>query len=278
MLGNEEIMSNALDATRGYLAAGGIRLSYLDWGGSGPPVVLLHGITSSAATFWRVAPALRAAGFCPIALDMPGHGESDVSPAHDLDTIAGLAGEAIEHLGLRGVRLIGHSWGGATALALATGAHPARAALTRVALVDPALTLAPEWGAARLPEFLAGVGEPAEAVRPQVRANNPAWDEGDVYWKSIALEQCRRAQVEGFFLPQEKWSLVERVERADVPLLVLVCEPAFSVVPAPVLEELRARLRDGRGRVEEVPGTNHNMFRGPGYAATMATLLAWLRA
>jgi len=83
---------------------------------------------------------------------------------------------------------------------------------------------------------------------------------------------------EGFFLPREGWRLVERVERVEAPLLVLVCEPAFSVVSAPVLEELRARLRDGTGRVVEVPGTNHTMFRGPGYAATMTTLLAWLGA
>lgn len=271
-------MDYTLDATRGYLTLGDIRLSYLDWGGTGPPVVLLHGITSSAATFWRVAPALRAVGYRVLALDMPGHGESDVSQAHDLDTIAGLVGEAIMHLELREVRLIGHSWGGATALVLASGAHAARAALARVALVDPALELTPEWGAARLAEFLAGVGAPAEVVRPQVRANNPAWDEGDVYWKSIALEQCRRAQVEGFFLPREGWRLVERVAYVEAPLLVLVCEPAFSVVSAPVLEELQTRLRDGRGRVIEVPGTNHNMFRGSGYAATMATLLAWLHA
>lgn len=270
-------MAYTIDAARGYLTLGRVRLSYLDWGGAGPPAVLLHGITSSAATFWRVAPALRAAGHRVIALDMPGHGQSDVSPAHDLNTIAGLVSGAIEQLGLRDVRLIGHSWGGATALTLASGAHPARAALARVVLVDPALALTPEWGAARLAEFLTGVGEPADVVRPWVRANNPAWDEGDVYWKSVALEQCRHAQVEGFFLPREEWNLVERVERVAVPLLVLVCEPVFSVLSAPVLEELRARLRNGRGQIEEVPGTNHNMFRGPGYAATITTLLAWLR-
>ncbi|MGQ9928168.1 MAG: alpha/beta fold hydrolase [Chloroflexaceae bacterium] len=79
-------MEDTLDATRGYLTLGSVRLSYLDWGGAGPPALLLHGITSSAATFWRVAPALRAAGHRVIALDMPGHGESDVSPAHDLES------------------------------------------------------------------------------------------------------------------------------------------------------------------------------------------------
>jgi len=43
----------------------------------------------------------------------------------------------------------------------------------------------------------------------------------------------------------------------------VVREPAFSVVSAPVLEELRARLRDGTGRVVGVLGTNHHMFSRP---------------
>ena len=38
----------------------GTRLSYLDWGGAGPPALLLHGITSSAATIRR-SRRLRAA-------------------------------------------------------------------------------------------------------------------------------------------------------------------------------------------------------------------------
>ncbi len=267
-----------IDAERGYLRIGATRLSYLDWGGAGPPALLLHGITSSAAAFWQVGPALRAAGFRPIALDMPGHGESDLSPDHAIDTVAGLVGGVIAQLGLEAVRLIGHSWGGATALALAGGVHPARAALARVALVDPALAMAATWGEPRLPDYLVGVGEPAAQVRATVRANNPAWQDEDVYWKSIALEQCRRAQVEGFFLPRASWSLVERVGRVAVPLLVLVCEPAYTVIPPERLAELRAALRPGLGRIELVPGTNHNMFRGPGYAATMAALLAWLNA
>jgi pimeloyl-ACP methyl ester carboxylesterase len=48
-------------AERGYLQIGATRLSYLTWAGAGPPVLLLHGITSSAATLWQVGSALLGA-------------------------------------------------------------------------------------------------------------------------------------------------------------------------------------------------------------------------
>lgn len=267
---------HSIAAARGTIAVGGTRLSYLDWGGEGPPAMLLHGITSSAATLWRVAPAMAALGLRPVALDMPGHGESDVSPAHDIDTIAGLVGGAIEALGLREVTLLGHSWGGATALALASGAHPAREALARVVLVDPSLGFSPGWGAAALPAYADGVGAPAAAGLPAIRARNPAWLDEDVHWKAVAMEQCRREQVEGFFRPRAPWSLVERLGRVGAPLLILVADPAYSVIAPAQLEAARAALGSGRASLAVVPGTNHNMLRGPGFEPTMAALRAWL--
>src|SRR5882672_5433668 len=44
--------------------------------GSGPALVLIHGITSSSATWERVMPYL-ARHFTVIAPDLAGHGESD---------------------------------------------------------------------------------------------------------------------------------------------------------------------------------------------------------
>lgn len=265
-------------ASRGFVEVAGTRLSYLDWGGDGPPAVLLHGITSSAATLWRVAPAVAALGYRPIALDMPGHGESAVSRAHDIDSIAGLVGGAIGALGLADVLLLGHSWGGATALALAGGDHGAREALARVVLVDPALAMDPERGSVMLPGYLEGVGTAAVLGLPAIRERNPQWSAADLHWKAAAMEQCRADQVAGFFLPPAPWSLVERLGRVAVPLLVLVAAPEFSVIPLARLAEVRAALAPGRGEVVVVPGTNHNMFRGPGYEPTMAALLAWLAA
>ncbi|MEI7768987.1 MAG: alpha/beta hydrolase [Chloroflexales bacterium] len=266
-----------INAARRYIQVGATQLSYLEWADEGPTLVLLHGITSSAMSFWQVAPALAAEGYHVFALDMPGHGESDMSAAHHIDMIAGLCAALIVARELRDVALVGHSWGGATALALSSGGHPARAALARVALLDPALGMSPERGRAMLPDFLAGVALPAEANAARLRANNPDWAECDIFWKLKALAQCRPAQVEGFFTGGGEWSLVDRLGQVATPLLLLAADPAYSVIPPDQLVEAEAQLRPGLGTLHVIPGTTHNMLRGPGYTPTMAALAGWLR-
>ena len=52
-------------------------------GGSGPPVLLIHGHPRTGATWHRVAPLLVAAGFRVVCPDMRGYGSSskpDVRP------------------------------------------------------------------------------------------------------------------------------------------------------------------------------------------------------
>lgn len=264
-----------ITATRGYLEAGGTRLSYLEWPGEGPPVLLLHGITSSAATLWRIAPALAATGRRVVALDMPGHGLSDVSPAHDIDTIAGLAAAVLTGLGLRGATLVGHSWGGATALALAGGDHPARANLDQLILIDPLLGMTRSWGARVMPNYTSGLGQPAAAMAPIIAASNPDWHPCDVHWKAEALEHCRYAQVEGLFVHSGDWDLIERLPQVAVPLLFLVADPKHTIIPHDILEDVGRRLPAG-ARIEVVPGTTHNMLRGPGYTPTMEIIQDWL--
>ena len=63
--------------------AAGIRFHTLTWGASNaPPILLLHGITSLAGTWWRVGPAVAAAGFRVIAPDLPGHGGAQPWTGH----------------------------------------------------------------------------------------------------------------------------------------------------------------------------------------------------
>ena len=265
-----------LDAVRGNVQAGDARLSYLDWGGDGPPALLLHGITSSAATLWQVAPALRADGYRPIALDMPGHGESELRPTYHIDETAALVGAAANSLDLHDALLLGHSWGGATALALMGGDHAARTRFSRVVLVDPALGMTASAGAERLSFYLEGVGEPASLTAPKLRAANPEWADADVHWKAIALEQCRAEQVRSLFLPSEDWILIERLGAVEAPLLLLAADPQHSVISPELLEAARAALRPGLGHLTVVPGAPHNMFRGPWFTPTTATLREWL--
>ena len=61
---------------------GAIRFHYLDWGGSGTPILFLHGGGLNAHTWDCVAVMLRDRYRC-IALDQRGHGDSEWSPVVD---------------------------------------------------------------------------------------------------------------------------------------------------------------------------------------------------
>jgi pimeloyl-ACP methyl ester carboxylesterase len=273
-------MTNSTDCTAGlaprraYVQANGTRLAYLEWGGQGRPLMLLHGITSAAQAWWRVAPMLAAQGYHVYALDMPGHGESAETNDHRIENMAALAGSMMRTLGMDGAILIGHSWGGATALALASGEDGAL--LSKVVLIDPALRMSPDTGAERLPNYLVGLGQPPEQTLPTVRANNPDWDECDVFWKGQALQQCRAAAVRGLFVGSGDWELTARFAQVQIPLLLLVADPQYTVIAPHVLAAAEGALRPGLGRMVQLPGTTHNMIRGDSYEPTMAALTAWL--
>ena len=118
-------------------ARDGARLEYAT-AGSGPPLVLLHGIMAGRRAFSRQAPALAAhfrlvlpsaRGHDGSASTMPadyGAGSSDVD-----DLLAVLAAEAIDE-----TLVLAHSSGGATAAVLAAR-HPER--VRRMLLIEPSL-------------------------------------------------------------------------------------------------------------------------------------------
>src|SRR3954468_107967 len=108
-----------LEPRRRHVHAGNMIFSYLEWGASGAPLLLLHGITSSARGWWRVAPELVTLGYHVYALDMPGHGQSQLVDMHGMDQIAACIATALDTLQIANPILIGHSWGGAVALELA---------------------------------------------------------------------------------------------------------------------------------------------------------------
>src|SRR5262245_15672292 len=98
-----------------------------DQSASPSPLMLVHGAGSSSVVWIdvlrRIAPGRR-----PIAPDLPGHGQSD--PWHDEPSIEGYrdaVGTVCANLGVRRAVLVGHSMGGAVALACAL-AWPERVA------------------------------------------------------------------------------------------------------------------------------------------------------
>lgn len=98
---------------------GVVRTSYLDWGGSGLPVVLLHGLTTSAET-WTLVARLLADRFHIYALDQRGHGESD-KPGHgyDYDSLSADVESFFVQAGIEHAAVAGQSWGAGVALRFA---------------------------------------------------------------------------------------------------------------------------------------------------------------
>jgi pimeloyl-ACP methyl ester carboxylesterase len=91
-------------------------------GGRGSPLVLVHGWLMSHYYFKRIIDALEAEREV-IAIDLPGHGESDrPAPdafAYDLGAFADVVDEIMTTLGIERADLMGASMGGGTALTLA---------------------------------------------------------------------------------------------------------------------------------------------------------------
>jgi pimeloyl-ACP methyl ester carboxylesterase len=102
-----------------FLEQQGLRLHYLEWGNpAGEPLVLVHGFLDQAHSWKRFVAALQEQTQEPlwvIAPDCRGHGDSDWVGAggyyhfpdyvRDLDVI-------VQKLGVRTIKLIGHSMGG----------------------------------------------------------------------------------------------------------------------------------------------------------------------
>ncbi|MFH9723296.1 alpha/beta fold hydrolase [Streptomyces sp. NPDC017254] len=103
---------------------GGVRLACRDWGGSGPDVLLLHGLAGHAGEWDDTARLLRDSGHRVVALDQRGHSGSERHPG-DVSRAAYVADAVAvaDELGLERPVLVGQSLGGSTAL-LTAAAHP----------------------------------------------------------------------------------------------------------------------------------------------------------
>jgi esterase len=100
------------------VAINGLQLHYFDWGNAGaPPLVCVHGYTSSADAFNGFARRFRDR-FHIVALNVRGHGESAWSPAGEYrySDQAGDLAAFVDRLGFREFVLIGTSMGGVIAM------------------------------------------------------------------------------------------------------------------------------------------------------------------
>lgn len=117
----------------GWLERKGVSLHYVDWrpdpaAAVAPPVLLLHGLSSNARYWDRVA--RRLSDRRVVALDQRGHGLTGRPPhapaiegGYAMDELLDDVAWTIEQLGLASPVVVGHSWGATVALEL-VGTRP----------------------------------------------------------------------------------------------------------------------------------------------------------
>jgi pimeloyl-ACP methyl ester carboxylesterase len=256
--------------------AAGIPFGALAWGApEGRPLLLIHGVTSSAATWWRVGPALAATGRRVVAVDLPGHGRTGQwtgehrfrATAGDIAAFVAAAGLDVEDL-----QVVGHSWGAMVAAALpASGIRPA----TIVLLDPPAVPLGVFVEMAASPE--SRHYDDLDEARQAVMAVNPGWSEGDVLAKAQALTQLDDAAARAVLLENGDWDggLADLGDPAAHGLSVWIVrgEPALGgLTPDDVVPRFADRI--GTDHILTIAGAEHSPQRLLPAATTAALLRA----
>ena len=258
------------------LDAAGYAWRALEWGeAADPPLLLVHGVTSNAETFWRVAPAVAAAGRHVLAVDLPGHGRTGgwLGRHRFTETAADVAAFArAAVIGRPGLALLGHSWGGMVVAAMPA----ARLRPDRLILLDPpVLRLAGLEDMTRDPLELPYPS--LDAAVAAVAAANPGWSDGDVRAKALGLTQFDPEAVLAALLENGDWdgglaSLADPAA-AGIPTWVIRGAPdAGGLVPDATLPAFRARV--GRGHVITIADAPHSPQRTHPEATTLAILRA----
>jgi len=253
----EEAEGEAEAPTR-TVEVGGRRLRYLERApeaAAGDPVVLLHGFGGDLNNWLfntdRLAERRRV-----YALDLPGHGESskDVG-AGDLAAFAEALGGFLDAVGAARAHLVGHSMGGAVALAYAL-AHPDRvASLTLVAPAGLGEDINRDYidgfVAAERRRELKGVLELLFADQGLV--NRKLVDDVLRYKRLDGVEAALR-QVAGAMYPSGRQTVVltGELDRLQAPALV-VWGGQDRILPTAHAEALA-----GRARVEVLAGAGHS--------------------
>jgi pimeloyl-ACP methyl ester carboxylesterase len=120
-----------------FVTVNGLRLHYLDWGGDGPPIVILHATGFLGHIYRPIAEALRSIGHV-YSYDQCGHGDSERPPLDEIGWHR--TASDLEHfiiaMGFKDVRGFGHSAGG-TAIGTVAARRPDL--ISRAVLVEPVL-------------------------------------------------------------------------------------------------------------------------------------------
>ena len=231
----------------------------------GPLAVLVHGVTSSSRTWWRVGPALAERGYRVLAVDLRGHGASPRAVAGL--SVADLAVDVAETVEGPVDLLVGHSLGALVALEL-VGRRPGFA--RRLVVEDPPGSASVDWAALAAgieADTRRAVTDPG-GLRRDLEAVNPAWPPGEVERRVADLADCDAQAIAATVRPGVPFDLPALLAAAPLPVLLLLAE-----------ETLGSSLLglDRKAAVEALPDGTTRVLPA-GHSAHREALDAWLAA
>ena len=217
-LGGGDAMSVPVEHV--HIEVDGVRYHVARTDAQGPPVLLLHGFTGSTRTWAPVAGVL-SFEHTTIAVDLPGHGESDAPDdvaRYALDRFADDLAQVLTELGIDRVAVLGYSLGGRAALRLALR-HPLRVAALVLESTSAGITKDAERAAR-----VASDAELADAIeRDGIAAFVDRWERLPLWASQASLPAEVREQLRAQRLTNDPKGLANSLRGAgagaDLPVL-----------------------------------------------------------
>ena len=213
-----------------YAALSGVKLWFVDTGGAGAPIVLLHPNTGTIEIWEPQIAAFAGAGYRVIAFDRRGWGKSRPDPASGTQpgSITGDLHGLADHLALDRFHLLGVAGGGFAAFDYAAW-HPQRLRSLIVgastgAIVDKAIA-----------DFVARIAIPEIRKQPayyrelgaSYRGSNP---EGTRRW--IEIDEHSRQPGVAFAPPLRSPNTLAKIATIPTPTLVIAADADLLAPPA----------------------------------------------
>lgn len=243
--------------------AGGQQIAYFESGGTGPAVMLIHGNSASKQTFMAQLTDEFGKKYRVVAMDLPGHGESDQAAApektYHMPGYAAVVAEVAQKLGMTDGVFVGWSLGGHIVLE-AHNLLPDAAGF--VIFGTPPLAFPPDMENAFLPNPAMGAAFAEQLTQEQMEGFAAACLAPDCphdlapYVADIARTDGRaRATMAASIAPNGYQDEVEIVKHLQRPLAILHGAHE-QLVNAEYIRGLEMPTL-WRGAVQIIPGAGH---------------------
>jgi pimeloyl-ACP methyl ester carboxylesterase len=262
-----------------FIQTNGIDLHYLRFPGTGPTVVLMHGLTANAHAFDGLISAGLNTSCEVISIDLRGRGQSEQPEDYSMAAHAGDIIGLLDGLGIKKAILGGHSFGALLSLYLAFH-FPDR--VEKLVILDAAARMH-ERTKEMLGPALGRLGQTYPSFEAYIEKVKSApyltfWDEAMLSYYRADVEEAQNGTVR--CIPQLTYMLravngvleepwLEYLETITQPA-VLVNGPGVYTMEAPLLPKDNAleTVRMMRACVYvEVPGNHQTMLYGEGAKA-----------